>query len=62
MAAGDLFWVTKIIGVNVGGLPATVYVLTRTQVSLDYFKPRIAKQYNYPRDSFTSSTKKSSTN
>ncbi|KAL0107957.1 hypothetical protein PUN28_014900 [Cardiocondyla obscurior] len=47
MAAGDLFWVIKIIGVNVGGLPAAVYVLNRTQTSLDRFKPRVAKQHNY---------------
>ncbi|XP_012531430.1 THUMP domain-containing protein 3 isoform X2 [Monomorium pharaonis] len=45
MAAGDLFWVMKIIGVNVGGLPAAVYVLNRTQVSLNSFKPRLAKPY-----------------
>jgi len=50
MAAGDLFWVIKIIGVNVGGLPAVVYVLNRTQTSLDSFKPRVTKQYSYPRD------------
>ncbi|XP_011689457.1 PREDICTED: THUMP domain-containing protein 3-like [Wasmannia auropunctata] len=65
MAAGDLFWVIKIIGVNIGGLPAAVYVLNRTQVSLNSFKPRAIKQYNYPRDnknSSTQSTKKSATN
>ncbi|KYN20046.1 PREDICTED: THUMP domain-containing protein 3-like [Trachymyrmex cornetzi] len=55
MAAGDLFWVIKIIGVNVGGLPAAVYVLNRTQVALDSFKPRVAKQYSYPRDNKNSS-------
>ncbi|XP_025987870.1 THUMP domain-containing protein 3 [Solenopsis invicta] len=60
MAAGDLFWVIKIIGVNVGGLPAVVYVLNRTQVSLRSFKPRVTKPYgkhNYPRDGKNSSTK-----
>lgn len=55
MAAGDLFWVTKIIGVNIGGLPAAVYVLNRTQISLDCFKPRVAKKYNYPKDNGDSS-------
>ncbi|KAL6265245.1 hypothetical protein P5V15_002164 [Pogonomyrmex californicus] len=64
-AAGDLFWVTKIIGVNVGGLPAAVYVLNRTQISIDSFKPRVTKHYSYPRndkESSVQSTKKSSTN
>ncbi|KAG5307653.1 THUM3 protein, partial [Pseudoatta argentina] len=55
MAAGNLFWVIKIIGVNVGGLPAAVYVLNRTQVDLDSFKPRVAKQYNYQKDNKDSS-------
>ncbi|XP_071572278.1 tRNA (guanine(6)-N(2))-methyltransferase THUMP3 [Temnothorax nylanderi] len=67
MAAGDLFWVTKIIGVNIGGLPAAVYVLNRTQISRDCFKPRMAKQYSYPKDKYdkyssTRSTEKSLTN
>lgn len=58
MAAGDLFWVMKVIGVNIGGLPAAVYILHRTQVSLDSFKPRVAKQYtySYPRNNRDSST------
>lgn len=56
MAAGDLFWVTKIIGVNIGGLPAVVYVLNRTHISLNNFKPRVAKQHSYPRDKKVSST------
>ncbi|EGI66324.1 THUMP domain-containing protein 3 [Acromyrmex echinatior] len=60
MAAGDLFWVIKIIGVNVGGLPAAVYVLNRTQVALDAFKPRVTKQYDYQKDNkdLSHSTKK----
>lgn len=64
MAAGDLFWVTKIIGVNIGGLPAAVYVLNRTQISLDCFKPRVAKKYSYPKDNRDASiqTEKPSTN
>ncbi|CAL1685252.1 unnamed protein product [Lasius platythorax] len=49
-AAGDLFWVTKTVGVNVGGLQAVVYVLNRTHIFHDRFKPRIVKQYNHPRD------------
>jgi len=64
MAAGDLFWVIKVIGVNVGGLSAVVYVLNRTQVSLSCYKPRVAKQYSYSRDkdSSTQATEKSLTN
>ncbi|XP_050452064.1 tRNA (guanine(6)-N2)-methyltransferase THUMP3-like [Cataglyphis hispanica] len=50
-AAGDLFWVTKTVGVNVGGLQAVVYVLNRTHVLHDCFKLRIVKQYNHLRDS-----------
>lgn len=61
MAAGDLFWVIKVIGVNVGGLSAVVYVLNRTQVSLSCYKPRVTKQYSYSKDSKDSSNKDSST-
>lgn len=50
-AAGDLFWVTKTVGVNVGGLQAAVYVLNRTHILHNHFKPRIVKQYNHLRDS-----------
>lgn len=49
-AAGDLFWVTKTLGVNVGGLQAVVYVMNRTHIFHDRFKPRIFKPYNYPKD------------
>lgn len=63
-AAGDLFWVTKTVGVNIGGLQAVVYVLNRTQVLHDRFKPRMFKQYNHTRDNknLTHLAKHSSTN
>lgn len=63
-AAGDLFWVTKTIGVNIGGLQAVVYVLNRTNILHNCFKPRTTKQYNYPRNNKSSTfvTKDFSTN
>ena len=39
-ATGDLFRVTKMLGVNIGGLQAAVYVLKRTDVLYEQFKPR----------------------
>ncbi|RLU23553.1 hypothetical protein DMN91_003758 [Ooceraea biroi] len=47
--AGDLFWVKKTVGANIGGLQAVVYVLSRTHVSHHGFKPRVVKQYNRPK-------------
>ncbi|CAK9826149.1 tRNA (guanine(6)-N2)-methyltransferase THUMP3 [Anthophora retusa] len=41
--AGDLFRVTKTLGVNIGGLQAVVYVLLRTDIPYEQFKPRIYK-------------------
>jgi len=63
-AAGDLFWVTKTVGVNIGGLQAVVYVLNRTHILHNCFKPRTIKQYNYPRNNKNSTflTKDFSTN
>ncbi|XP_043604868.1 THUMP domain-containing protein 3-like isoform X2 [Bombus pyrosoma] len=42
-AAGDLFYVTKTLGVNIGGLQAAVYVLKRTDISYEQFKPKVIK-------------------
>ncbi|KOC59844.1 THUMP domain-containing protein 3 [Habropoda laboriosa] len=41
--AGDLFRVTKTLGVNIGGLQAVVYVLKRTDTPYEQFKPKIGK-------------------
>ncbi|XP_033191901.2 tRNA (guanine(6)-N(2))-methyltransferase THUMP3 isoform X1 [Bombus vancouverensis nearcticus] len=42
-AAGDLFYVTKTLGVNIGGLQAAVYVLKRTDIPYEQFKPKAIK-------------------
>nr|XP_003700964.1 PREDICTED: THUMP domain-containing protein 3-like isoform X2 [Megachile rotundata] len=42
-SAGDLFRVTKMLGVNIGGLQAAVYVLKRTDTAYDQFKPKVVK-------------------
>ncbi|KAG7206752.1 hypothetical protein KM043_000675 [Ampulex compressa] len=39
--AGDLFHVTKMVGVNIGGLQAAVYVLKRSNIEYEQFRPRI---------------------
>ncbi|XP_076235804.1 tRNA (guanine(6)-N(2))-methyltransferase THUMP3 [Calliopsis andreniformis] len=40
--AGDLFRVTKMLGVNIGGLQAAVYVLKRSDVLYEKYKPKSA--------------------
>ena len=44
-AAGNLFWVTKMLGVNIGGLQAAVYVVKRTDTAYEQFKPKVV---NHP--------------
>ncbi|XP_043253049.1 THUMP domain-containing protein 3-like [Colletes gigas] len=41
--AGDLYRITKMLGVNIGGLQAAVYVLKRTDVPYEQFKPKAIK-------------------
>ncbi|XP_076277200.1 tRNA (guanine(6)-N(2))-methyltransferase THUMP3 [Lasioglossum baleicum] len=41
--AGDMFWVTKMLGVNIGGLNAAVYVMKRTDVLYELYKPKTSK-------------------
>lgn len=48
-AARDLFCVTKTLGVNIGGLHAAVYVLKRTDVSYEQFKPKFVKHITYKK-------------
>ncbi|XP_053973565.1 tRNA (guanine(6)-N2)-methyltransferase THUMP3-like [Hylaeus volcanicus] len=45
--AGDLYRVTKMLGVNIGGLQAAVYVLKRTDVLWDQFKPKAIKHVKH---------------
>ncbi|KAK9303574.1 hypothetical protein QLX08_004793 [Tetragonisca angustula] len=42
-AARNLFCVIKTLGVNIGGLQAAVYVLKRTDISYERFKPKFVK-------------------
>ncbi|CAL7936587.1 unnamed protein product [Xylocopa violacea] len=41
--AGNLFRVTKTLGVNIGGLQAAVYVLRRTDIHYEQFEPKTPK-------------------
>lgn len=41
--AGDLYRITKMLGVNIGGLQAAVYVLKRTDTPYEQFKPKAMK-------------------
>nr|XP_012221452.1 PREDICTED: THUMP domain-containing protein 3-like [Linepithema humile] len=59
---GKLFWVSKTVGVNVGGLHAVVYVMNRTNLLYERFKPSTAKQYNFPKKEKNSSTKLGASN
>ncbi|XP_076224640.1 tRNA (guanine(6)-N(2))-methyltransferase THUMP3 isoform X2 [Nomia melanderi] len=42
--AGDMFWVTKMLGVNIGGLHAAVYVMKRTNVLYEKYKSKSSKR------------------
>lgn len=48
-AAGDLFYVTKTLGINIGGLQAAVYVLKRTNIPYEQFKPKTIKNVIYKK-------------
>ncbi|XP_043802979.1 THUMP domain-containing protein 3-like isoform X1 [Apis laboriosa] len=48
-AAGDLFYVTKTLGINIGGLQAAVYVLKRTNIPYEQFKPKSVKNMTYKK-------------
>lgn len=43
--AGDLFQVTKMLGVNIGGLPAAVYVLKRSNIEYNQFKSHTSNKH-----------------
>ncbi|XP_078048032.1 tRNA (guanine(6)-N(2))-methyltransferase THUMP3 [Augochlora pura] len=45
--AGDLFWVSKMLGVNIGGLHAAVYVMKRTDVLPELYKPKTSKPIKF---------------
>ncbi|XP_076375962.1 tRNA (guanine(6)-N(2))-methyltransferase THUMP3 [Megalopta genalis] len=45
--AGDMFWVSKMLGVNIGGLHAAVYVMKRTNVLSELHKPKTSKPIKF---------------